>query len=1144
MSSDNTSATIKALETSLEKIRTYLHAGKAVAMVGAGFSLNAEGVNGGKMKSWKELKGDMFRFLYGRDGAEKELSEYSPVRLASMVEAQGKYELNTVIANALPDNKVIPGELHTMLMRLPWHDVFTTNYDTLLERAGEICGAAYKKVTCTDMLPYTHSPRIIKLHGSFEDKMPFIMSEEDFRTYPQKYPQFVNTVRQSLIENMMVLIGFSGDDPNFHSWLGWIRDVLGKLMIKVPLITYKEFIHPAELKYFADNNIEVINLHTIVGDKDYAAALEYFFDYIGKKNTSSNWKCFDFGMAFPKKNDSDEDWKKTIEQLKKAHETYPKWVIMPKEYYEKTNIEEYPRLESKFNIMPEEYRFDFLYELTWTIELSLLPKLNSWYITALNNELRRLESHTGKKKEQAIDMVLTLYGYYREMHDTTNYDAIHKILQGHERDMNSQQKDKFYYEQCLWCLSTMNHMSVYVLLNHWELQNTDYQGALWKASVYGEIGERELADKLLLTFYSRLTSNYLRDKDSQELYSLCQIYLFVLSKDILDKVYSIPLEGENKIRAMLLRLTGDAKDIPEHEERPSFNLWGRIDSYHLDGGGFRPIFKNAYRYLRLSYLSGLKSRKMGIIIFSPTMGDMIGKLAHYKQYYPMVVDWAIRLGQGKSLDLIASRDILGELEDRTIEDTYNRIKDIIDNRLDVSDHHHATIAFNFLIPMLVRLCCRGTDQMVEDTFNIIMRHEKDLRLEQKSLLSSLYSYANQKTRCDFLKSILNQPICFNFPKCDVQFPKVRNMRLNMSEASLLIMEEYFRNPNTDVFAYHLAVIALNNNLIKSQRNRLEEMIVTWRKSGASDVNSFYSYKTIKAKDQDDEAVYAKWEEKTFSELINGDFIFKGSSKNLEDFEKALINIDPQLAGLTLEKRISILKKILYVLDSNFSKLEKDDSDDVYGGFRHFSDDVFKQMGFMLNKLSMKNIPVKLKNELFNILHRYTSANHPCLCHMVAVARKKDYNELLSIAEERMMAPQRNIREDASKAIRLLMKKGAKPIYLMRQMLYYIKYSKSPIIAEILHLLGLLVHDNSLERQEIQFVYKALDTVYTSLNTYSSMPLTNKSEIIHESCFLTGVLTSHHLHNKSMSTWKNYIKSDGVFRDVKLGYEQGLELKDA
>lgn len=33
------------------------------------------------------------------------------------------------------DDKFIPGELHVKLLDLNWNDVFTTNYDTLLDRS-------------------------------------------------------------------------------------------------------------------------------------------------------------------------------------------------------------------------------------------------------------------------------------------------------------------------------------------------------------------------------------------------------------------------------------------------------------------------------------------------------------------------------------------------------------------------------------------------------------------------------------------------------------------------------------------------------------------------------------------------------------------------------------------------------------------------------------------------------------------------------------------------------------------------------------------------------------------------------------------------------------------------------------------------
>ena len=78
-----------------------------------------------------------------------------------------------------------------------------------------------------DQLPLLGQPRIVKLHGSLPATFPLISTEEDYRTYPSKFAPFVNTVRQAMMETVLCLIGFSGDDPNFLHWSGWVRDNLG-----------------------------------------------------------------------------------------------------------------------------------------------------------------------------------------------------------------------------------------------------------------------------------------------------------------------------------------------------------------------------------------------------------------------------------------------------------------------------------------------------------------------------------------------------------------------------------------------------------------------------------------------------------------------------------------------------------------------------------------------------------------------------------------------------------------------------------------------------------------------------------------------------------------------------------------------------
>lgn len=212
----------------------------AALMVGAGMSRNAArpSLADGMMPDWNELTSKLIGELHpDAVGEEKERAELMRragavsgfLRLAEEYEAtHGRGALHRFLLRNVPDESVSPGQLHKDLLNLPWQDVFTTNWDTLLERtAKEQPFLGYTPVTRAEQIPRSAPPRIVKLHGSFPDIEPFIFTEEDFRTYPRKFAPFVNMMRQGLMENILVLIGFSGDDPNFLQWAGWVRDELG-----------------------------------------------------------------------------------------------------------------------------------------------------------------------------------------------------------------------------------------------------------------------------------------------------------------------------------------------------------------------------------------------------------------------------------------------------------------------------------------------------------------------------------------------------------------------------------------------------------------------------------------------------------------------------------------------------------------------------------------------------------------------------------------------------------------------------------------------------------------------------------------------------------------------------------------------------
>lgn len=215
--------------------------GRAAIMVGSGFSRNAQPTGTGTptFPLWSELMTQIVTQSIADKNQDSEQfqraiqfgkSTSGALRLAQEYEAlHGRGQLDNLLKNAVPDQLYQPGNLHRLLLQLPWSDVFTTNWDTLLDRAADdLHERRYDQVLRIQDIPLTMRPRLVKLHGSFPSVGPFIFTEEDFRTYPQKFAPFVNLVQQSMMENLLCLIGFSGDDPNFLAWSGWVRDNLGE----------------------------------------------------------------------------------------------------------------------------------------------------------------------------------------------------------------------------------------------------------------------------------------------------------------------------------------------------------------------------------------------------------------------------------------------------------------------------------------------------------------------------------------------------------------------------------------------------------------------------------------------------------------------------------------------------------------------------------------------------------------------------------------------------------------------------------------------------------------------------------------------------------------------------------------------------
>lgn len=322
-------------------IRKALANGNAAVMVGAGFSRNAE--NGDSLALWSDIAKELWREL---NPSAKELKDYSVSTVTQLGEQYSrvfsKPALEEVLKRLIPDERIRPGVLHDQLLQLPWSEIFTTNYDTLLERAAEsIVERAHHTVTCREDIPQSKilsRRRIVKLHGSFPSQRPFIFTEDDYRRYPEKFAPFVNLVRQSLLENVFCLIGFSGDDPNFLYWIGWVRDMLDKHSLPIYLFLSK---HPTlgQKALLEARNVTPVVLPQPAGceEHDYSKRFSELFRLLSSasEDPESSWgKAYFTHYERPQPNSSTINRTSILvdayAQVSTLHETYPGWMIAPK----------------------------------------------------------------------------------------------------------------------------------------------------------------------------------------------------------------------------------------------------------------------------------------------------------------------------------------------------------------------------------------------------------------------------------------------------------------------------------------------------------------------------------------------------------------------------------------------------------------------------------------------------------------------------------------------------------------------------------------------------------------------------------------------------------------------------------------------
>ncbi len=369
--------------------------------------------------------------LYPHRGAPTD-----PLRLAEEYRtALGRPALEALIYNLVRDPEWLPGRLHHALVSLPWSDILTTNWDTLLERAAPTnVQQTYEVVRTLADIPRTRAPRIVKLHGSMPSNRPFIFTEEDYRTYPRLFAPFVNLVQQVLLENELCLLGFFGDDPNFLQWSGWVRDQLGAAARRVYLIGPLD-LSPARRKFLESRNVSPVDLGPLLTAIDpsdrHREASQLFLEFLARSKPRPLWdwpsetsRSVVRQIGAPAATDA--LMQERIATLEKEwHDqraAYPGWLLCPATTRNLMRLElgsAERAMGGALDHLPETSSRSLLREAAWRFNVCLLP-LPDWLKTALSRALESDKSQFDKKTR--CELALLLIRAAREARDYTTLE--------------------------------------------------------------------------------------------------------------------------------------------------------------------------------------------------------------------------------------------------------------------------------------------------------------------------------------------------------------------------------------------------------------------------------------------------------------------------------------------------------------------------------------------------------------------------------------------------------------------------------------------------------------------------------------------------------------------------------------------------
>lgn len=838
----------KKTEIYLNEIAEQLWNNKASLFVGAGFSRNAISKSDIPIiPLWSGLGDLFFTKVNGRKPKSKDKAYANVLKLAEDVEhVFGRTTLDSIISEAIADKYRTPSEIYSEILSLPWLNVYTTNYDTLLERAADSLEQSgrrsYSKVLNDKALSVQSSPYIAKLHGSITNlSEQIIITEEDYRLYPSKHPLFVNDVCNSFVRTTMVMIGFSGEDPNFNQWLGWVNDKLGKSARKVYLVAVEK-MPDARVKTLESKNVIVLNISGMLGSTSSVSedikALCSYLDSYRPQPTAEESAFSKMVLSWGRDNHNmyssrETDYMKMYKLLKTQRDSYPGWLLLPREKREYwASADSFSLSKSSIEALKKPYDLLYLEQFNWLMEKCLFPICNEWepiYLSVIGKYQPTRANSSLVNREAWLNLKIALLRLYRQEAWEEKWQSLYAEMERYLHLMTVEQYASYMYEVCLHFVYVCDFAKLEAALKTWKKNLDIPYWEIKKASLLAEyisLGEgKSLAREAFDVISSKFETCSYKEKyywASRKAYAHTILNLMCSANFSFDEDYERPraqetwstLKNYNDIW-----YESEFFDTKLRWAEEVFRVHNKWSLYELGRSRITSSMSNNSGDYRIAYAYFCYYEELGYPIhlphLTPLNKDTLAKAVSVMSYCsPMIAEnWVRRFGDTVVVDAMFNRKRLEQSSAEEVSALYAKYLGYANDLVALEGEAEKSwqqSQKSVSIRILSRLCLKASYDLRVETFDLIDKiyaSQKTMSYtDVDSLVKMLMLSFSSKEKCSLLSIFIKLSV-----GC------LRKIGDYSKEPMSFMPDKFIGNrPDIDSSCIDLMISAVRSNDVKRQ----------------------------------------------------------------------------------------------------------------------------------------------------------------------------------------------------------------------------------------------------------------------------------------------------------------------------------------